>query len=124
MIARLCVEDDPALWRTMRRGCVGGRRGSRIPRGNIALVSLRRFNLPRNKANCLTRARPAWPLGLSFPVRSLLEAAMENNDLKSMATHELLELYEKVGAKLARELAVEKARLQERLRKIESVSNV
>jgi DNA-binding protein H-NS len=49
---------------------------------------------------------------------------MENNDLKSMATHELLELYEKVGAKLARELAVEKDRLQERLRKIESVSNV
>jgi DNA-binding protein H-NS len=49
---------------------------------------------------------------------------MENNDLKSMATYELLELYEKVGAKLAREMAVEKARLQERLRKIESASNV
>ena len=49
---------------------------------------------------------------------------MENNDLKSMATNELLELYEKVGAKLAREMAVEKARLEERLRKIKSASNV
>jgi DNA-binding protein H-NS len=48
---------------------------------------------------------------------------MENSDLKSMAIDELWELHEQIAAKLARELAIEKARLEERLHKIGSASN-
>jgi DNA-binding protein H-NS len=49
---------------------------------------------------------------------------MENSDLSSMAIDDLWELHEQVVAKLARELAIEKARLEERLHKLGSASNV
>ena len=49
---------------------------------------------------------------------------MENSDLKSMAIDDLWELHEQVAAKLARELAIKKARLEERLRKLVSASKV
>ena len=45
---------------------------------------------------------------------------MENSDLKSMAIDDLWELHEQVTAKLTRELAIEKARLEERLHKLGS----
>ena len=47
---------------------------------------------------------------------------MENSDLKSMAIDDLWELHEQVTAKLTRELAIEKARLEERLHKLGSAS--
>jgi DNA-binding protein H-NS len=46
---------------------------------------------------------------------------MENSDLKLMTIDELWELHEQVTAKLARELTITKARLEERLHKIGSV---
>ena len=49
---------------------------------------------------------------------------MENSDLKSMAIDELWKLHEQIAAKLARELAIEKARLEERLHKLGSASKV
>ena len=49
---------------------------------------------------------------------------MENSDLKSMAIDDLWELHEQVTAKLTRELAIEKARLEERLHKLGSASNI
>jgi len=45
---------------------------------------------------------------------------MENSDLKSMPIDELWQLHQQVAAKLARELASEKARLEERLHKLGS----
>ena len=45
---------------------------------------------------------------------------MENSDLESMAIDELWELHEQITAKLAREMTIKKARLEERLRKIGS----
>ena len=47
---------------------------------------------------------------------------MENSDLKSMPIDELWQLHQQVAAKLARELASEKARLEERLHKLGSAS--
>ena len=47
---------------------------------------------------------------------------MENSDLKSMAIDDLWQLHEQVTAKLARELVIQKARLEERLRKLGSAS--
>src|SRR6516165_10789221 len=49
---------------------------------------------------------------------------MENSDLKSMAIDDLWQLHEQVVAKLARELTLEKARLEERLHKLGLVSKV
>jgi DNA-binding protein H-NS len=49
---------------------------------------------------------------------------MENSDLQSMAIDDLWELHEQITAKLARELTIKKAELEERLHKIGSVSNV
>ena len=49
---------------------------------------------------------------------------MENSDLKSMAIDDLWQLHEQIAAKLARELAMEKARLEERLHKLGSASKV
>src|SRR6516165_560938 len=49
---------------------------------------------------------------------------MEGNDLKSMSSDELWELYEDVAAKLAGKISAEKAILEERLRKIESAAQV
>jgi len=49
---------------------------------------------------------------------------MENSDLKLMAIDDLWELHEQVTAKLAREIAIEKARLEERLHKLGSASNI
>ena len=49
---------------------------------------------------------------------------MENSALKSMAIDELWELHEQITAKLARELTIKKARLEEQLHKIGSASNV
>ena len=49
---------------------------------------------------------------------------MENSDLKSMAIDDLWQLHEQVIAKLTRELAIEKARLEERLHKLGSASQV
>ena len=49
---------------------------------------------------------------------------MENSDLKLMAIDDLWELHEQVTAKLAREIAIEKARLEERLHKLGSASKV
>ena len=49
---------------------------------------------------------------------------MENSDLKSMAIDDLWQLHEQVVAKLALELATEKARLEKRLHKLGSASKV
>ena len=49
---------------------------------------------------------------------------MENSDLKSMAIDDLWQLHEQVIAKLTRELAIEKARLEARLHKLGSASQV
>jgi DNA-binding protein H-NS len=49
---------------------------------------------------------------------------VESNDLKSMSSDELWGLYEEVAATLAGKIAAEKARLMERLRKLESVALV
>jgi DNA-binding protein H-NS len=49
---------------------------------------------------------------------------MEKDELKSMSSGELWELYEDVAAKLAGKIATEKAILEERLRKIESAAHV
>ena len=49
---------------------------------------------------------------------------MENSDLNLMAIDELWELHQQITAKLARELTIKKARLEERLRKIGSASDV
>ena len=49
---------------------------------------------------------------------------MENSYLKSMAIDDLWQLHERVAAKLARELATEKARLEERLHKLGSASKI
>jgi DNA-binding protein H-NS len=49
---------------------------------------------------------------------------MKNSHLKSMAIDELWELHEQIAAKLARELTIKKARLEEQLHKIGSASNV
>jgi DNA-binding protein H-NS len=45
---------------------------------------------------------------------------MKNSDLKLMAIDELWDLREQITAKLARELTIKKARLEERLHKIGS----
>jgi DNA-binding protein H-NS len=45
-------------------------------------------------------------------------------DLKSMSTDDLWDLYEKVNSALANMIEAEKAKLNERLRRIESVSTV
>jgi len=47
---------------------------------------------------------------------------LENSDLKSMAIDDLWELHEQVTAKLTRQLAIEKTRLEERLHKLGSAS--
>jgi DNA-binding protein H-NS len=49
---------------------------------------------------------------------------MKNSDWQSMTIDELWELHEQITAKLTRELTIEKARLEERLHKIASASNV
>ena len=49
---------------------------------------------------------------------------MERNDLKSMSLDELWNLHEKIAAKLANKIVDEKARLDERLRKVERAGNV
>src|SRR6201997_3024023 len=49
---------------------------------------------------------------------------MENNELKSMSSDELWKLYENVAAELAGKIATEKAKLEERLRKIQRASRV
>ena len=49
---------------------------------------------------------------------------MQGDTLKSMSTDELWNLYEQVASSLAGKIAAEKAKLEERLRKIETVSNV
>jgi DNA-binding protein H-NS len=45
---------------------------------------------------------------------------MKNSDLKLMTIDELWALHEQITAKLAREMTIKKARLEERLRKIGS----
>jgi DNA-binding protein H-NS len=49
---------------------------------------------------------------------------MKINALKSMSTDDLWDLYEKVDSTLADKIEAEKVKLNERLRRIESVSNV
>ena len=49
---------------------------------------------------------------------------MERDDLKSMSLDELWNLHEEVVAELTDRIRNEKARLQERLRKIEAAGNV
>jgi DNA-binding protein H-NS len=49
---------------------------------------------------------------------------MENSDLKSMAIDDLWQLHEQVVAKLTRELSIKRAKLEERLHKLGSVSKV
>ena len=46
---------------------------------------------------------------------------MESNQLKSMSTDELLDLYEKIQLMLVDRIQAEKAKLEEQLRKIKSV---
>ena len=47
---------------------------------------------------------------------------MDSNELRSMSTDELWDLFEKVNSTLAAKIEAEKAKLNERLRRIESVS--
>jgi DNA-binding protein H-NS len=49
---------------------------------------------------------------------------MESNALKSMSIDELWNIHQAVAAKLSQKTAAEKARLEERLRKIELFGNV
>ena len=49
---------------------------------------------------------------------------MENSDLNLMAIDELWELHQQITAKLARELTIKKARLEEQLHKIGSAGNL
>jgi DNA-binding protein H-NS len=49
---------------------------------------------------------------------------MESNDLKSMSLDVLWNLRQEVAAKLTEKMADEKARLEERLRRIEAAGNV
>ena len=49
---------------------------------------------------------------------------MKSDALRSMSTDELWELYEKVHSALADKVEAERAKLNERLRRIESVSTV
>jgi DNA-binding protein H-NS len=49
---------------------------------------------------------------------------METNDFQSMSVDELWNLYQEVAARLARSITAERARLGERLRRIEEASNV
>ncbi len=49
---------------------------------------------------------------------------MEANDFQSMSVDELWNLHQEIAAELAQRLAVEKARLEERLRKIELNANI
>jgi DNA-binding protein H-NS len=49
---------------------------------------------------------------------------MKSNALKSMSTDELWDLYEKVHSALADKVEAERVKLNERLRRIESVSTV
>jgi len=48
---------------------------------------------------------------------------MKNDFLKSMAANELWSFYEQVSSTLARKIAEEKPRLEERLRKVQAASN-
>ncbi|WP_407180078.1 H-NS family nucleoid-associated regulatory protein [Bradyrhizobium sp. STM 3562] len=49
---------------------------------------------------------------------------MESNTLKSMSIDELWNLHEQVSSLLARRISEEKTRLEERLRKIETASDI
>ena len=49
---------------------------------------------------------------------------MESNQLKSMSTDELLDLYEKVRLMLVDRIQAEKAKLEERLSRVKSVGGV
>ena len=49
---------------------------------------------------------------------------MEHNDLKSMSLDQLWNLHEEIAAKLKDKMAYEKARLKQRLRKIEAAGNI
>jgi DNA-binding protein H-NS len=49
---------------------------------------------------------------------------MDSNELRSMSTDKLWDLFEKINSMLADKIEAEKARLNERLRRIESVSTV
>jgi DNA-binding protein H-NS len=49
---------------------------------------------------------------------------MERNDLKSMSLDQLWNLHEEIAAKLTDKMAHEKARLEQRLRKIEAAGNI
>ena len=53
-----------------------------------------------------------------------MSALSENSDLKSKGIDDLWQLHEQVVAKLARELSMKRARLEERLHKLGSVSKV
>jgi len=49
---------------------------------------------------------------------------MKNNAIRSMSTEELWSLYEQVSSTLARKVTEEKARLEERLRRVQAAGNV
>ena len=49
---------------------------------------------------------------------------MESDDLESMSSDDLWQLYEAVGARLTRIIGAEKTKLERRLRQIESAGNV
>jgi DNA-binding protein H-NS len=49
---------------------------------------------------------------------------MKSNEFKSMSTDELWDLYETITSMLFKKIDAEKAELEERLRKLESVSTV
>src|SRR4051812_30132524 len=51
-------------------------------------------------------------------------SVMKSTDLKSLSLDELWNLHEEVAAKLGRKIAAEKARLEERLRKIEVAGKI
>ncbi len=49
---------------------------------------------------------------------------MESYDFKSMSVDALWDLHQEVAAKLSHQIVAEKARLEERLRKIEAAGNI
>ena len=65
-----------------------------------------------------TRSRKGWR-----PFKSKGDL-MESKQLKSMSTDQLLDLYQKVQLMLADKLQAEKAKIEERLRRVKSVGGV
>lgn len=65
----------------------------------------------------------AWVLYYLFDFQ-VLGGVMEGNNFSSMSIDELWNLYQELAAVMGHKVTAEKAKLEDRLRKIEAVSNV